>query len=46
MEKRIAAFIVEPQRNRTMNYEFLNEAKKLTKKINSVLICCEVSSGI
>ena len=43
--KRIAAFIVEPQRNRTMNYEFLNEARKLTKKINSVLIYCEVSSG-
>lgn len=43
--KRIAAFIVEPQRNRKMNTKFLETARKLTKKNNSVLIYCEVSSG-
>lgn len=44
-QNKIAAFIVEPQRNRKMNSEFLGTARRLTKKNNSALIYCEVSSG-
>jgi len=44
-KNKIAAFIVEPQRNRYVDKVFLKTARNLTKKYNSVLIFDEVSSG-